>query len=57
VPSTAGFARNRARGGQQPTRACGYALATKGHDTRAIHGWLGVMAAPGALAWITSYPF
>jgi Phage integrase family len=21
--------------------ACGYALANKGHDTRAIHGWLG----------------
>jgi integrase len=22
-------------------RACGYALANKGHDTRAIQGWLG----------------
>jgi site-specific recombinase XerD len=21
--------------------ACGYALANKGHDTRAIQGWLG----------------
>jgi site-specific recombinase XerD len=24
-----------------PTRAHGYALANKGHDTRAIQGWLG----------------
>jgi type 1 fimbriae regulatory protein FimB/type 1 fimbriae regulatory protein FimE len=23
------------------SRACGYALANKGHDTRAIQGWLG----------------
>jgi site-specific recombinase XerD len=36
--------------------ACGYALANKGHDTRAIQGWLGhrsitstaVYTAPGA---------
>jgi site-specific recombinase XerD len=24
-----------------PRHACGYALANKGHDTRAIQGWLG----------------
>jgi hypothetical protein len=26
--------------------ACGYALANKGHDTRAIQGWLGHRSSP-----------
>jgi hypothetical protein len=26
--------------------ACGYALANKGHDTRAIQGWLGIGRSP-----------
>jgi site-specific recombinase XerD len=50
--TTAGFARTieRAAAGagleliahpQMLRHACGYALANKGHDTRAIQGWLG----------------
>ena len=50
--TTAGFARliERAAGGaglelkvhpHMLRHACGYALANKGHDTRAIQGWLG----------------
>ncbi len=50
--TTAGFARmiERATGGagleikahpHMLRHACGYALANKGHDTRAIQGWLG----------------
>jgi integrase len=50
--TTAGFARmiERAAAGGGPElkahphmlrHACGYALANKGHDTRAIQGWLG----------------
>jgi integrase len=50
--TTAGFARmiERAAAGaglelkahpHMPRHACGYALANKGHDTRAIQGWLG----------------
>jgi integrase len=50
--TTAGFARmiERAAAGaglefkahpHMLRRACGYALANKGHDTRAIQGWLG----------------
>jgi site-specific recombinase XerC len=34
-----GFIHPGARPAQRP--ACGYALANKGHDTRAIQGWLG----------------
>jgi site-specific recombinase XerD len=50
--TTAGFARmiERAAAGADLrsrhtpiccTNACGYALASEGHDTRAIQGWLG----------------
>jgi integrase len=50
--STAGFARLVERAGKEAglpfkahphmlRHACGYALANKGHDTRAIQGWLG----------------
>jgi site-specific recombinase XerD len=50
--TTAGFARmiERATAGAELEikahphmlrHACGYALANKGHDTRAIQGWLG----------------
>jgi hypothetical protein len=63
-------AHHRPRRGTTPV--CGYALANKGHDTRAIQGWLGhrsitsmaaycdrrhVTAALRALAWIRSYSF
>ena len=50
--TTAGFARMIERAAvasglklkahpHMPRHACGYALANKGHDTRAIQGWLG----------------
>jgi type 1 fimbriae regulatory protein FimB/type 1 fimbriae regulatory protein FimE len=50
--STAGFARLVERAGKEAglgfkvhphmlRHACGYALANRGHDTRAIQGWLG----------------
>jgi site-specific recombinase XerD len=55
--TTAGFARmvERAAAGagmeikahpHMLRHACGYALANKGHDTRAIQGWLGHRRSP-----------
>jgi site-specific recombinase XerD len=35
--------------------ACGYALANKGHDTRAIQGWLGHRSTSTAERNLTSF--
>jgi site-specific recombinase XerD len=36
--------------------ACGYALANKGHDTRAIQGWLGHRSITTAAVYTTLAP-
>jgi Phage integrase family len=36
--------------------ACGYALANKGHDTRAIQGWLGHRSITGTAVYTTPAP-
>jgi len=36
--------------------ACGYALANKGHDTRAIQGWLGRRSITGAAVYTAPAP-
>jgi type 1 fimbriae regulatory protein FimB/type 1 fimbriae regulatory protein FimE len=36
--------------------ACGYALANKGHDTRAIQGWLGHRSITSTAVYTTLAP-
>jgi site-specific recombinase XerD len=36
--------------------ACGYALANKGHDTRAIQGWLGHRSITSTAAYTALAP-
>jgi site-specific recombinase XerD len=36
--------------------ACGYALANKGHDTRAIQGWLGHRSVTSTALYTTLAP-
>jgi Phage integrase family len=36
--------------------ACGYALANKGHDTRAIQGWLGQQSITSTAVYATLAP-
>jgi site-specific recombinase XerD len=36
--------------------ACGYALANKGHDTRAIQGWLGHRSITGTAVYTALAP-
>jgi site-specific recombinase XerD len=65
--TTAGFARmiERAAAGaglelkvhpHMLRHACGYALANKGHDTRAIQGWLGHRSITSTAVYTTLAP-
>jgi site-specific recombinase XerD len=65
--TTAGFARmiERAAAGaglelkahpHMLRHACGYALANKGHDTRAIQGWLGHRSITGTAVYTALAP-
>jgi len=65
--TTAGFARMIERGAvvariglkahpHMLRHACGYALANKGHDTRAIQGWLGHQSITSTAIYIALAP-